>query len=118
MCFVFADPGIIHAMHHQSLGVAGAATRALSERNHPQLWGVPEGHHEWDHGMQVGVMYDAAEEVMELLRYMDHNNPDLSLAYGECELFRSKISTVWGGGSQVLKVDSYTRMAGASAAMP
>ena len=86
----------MHVLHHQSLGVAGAATRALPDSNHPQLWGFQRGHHEWDHGIQVGMMCGAAEEVMELLRYMDHNDPDLSLVCGECELFRRKIIAMWG----------------------
>ena len=79
--------------------------------------GVPEGHHEWDHGIQVGMMCDATEEVMELLRYMDRNDPDLSLVCGECELFRRKIIAMWGDDRHVMKVDGYIRMAGASAAI-
>ena len=78
-------------------------------------YGGPEGHHEWGHGIQVGMMCDATEEVMELLRYMDRNDPDLSLVCGECELFRRKIIAMcggWGDGRQLMQVGGYTRMAG------
>ena len=54
---------------------------------------------------------------MELLRYMDRNDPDLPVVCGEYELFRRKIIAMWGDDRQVMKVDGCIRMAGASAAI-
>ena len=58
--------------------------------------------------VQLGMMADAAEEVMELLRFVDQDAPDLSLVCGECSIFRSKVLMMWRDRG-AMRVDGYTR---------
>ncbi len=57
--------------------------------------------------VQLAMMCDATEEVMELLRYVDDDSPDLALVSAECASFAEKVKYMWLQGG-AFKVEGYT----------
>ena len=57
--------------------------------------------------VQIGMMADAAEEVMDLLRFVDVDEPDVAMLGSECKAFVAKADYMWKH-SGVFAVDGYT----------
>ena len=58
--------------------------------------------------VQLAMMSDATEEVMELLRYVDDDSPDIALLSAECNACAAKVKYMWYEGG-VLTIDGYTK---------
>jgi len=53
--------------------------------------------------IQIGMMADAADQVMHLLRFVDQNHPDLSLVSNEVGQFRKQVQDLAANHSQAIR---------------